>query len=329
MTLKQRFFIALISATLIGVLTIIAEENFPKDDYYYLWTILYGIVAYMLLYYLFYKTKLISYWTQKTDKIIAFFSVFASLVFGINMANKVDEEQASFWVSNGNIWLVDVFAAIILLMFLYVIFSWVFKQWKSIQKLKNEKAIAELALLKNQINPHFFFNTLNNLYSLIKNDPDTAQDYVLKLSDMMRFTIYKGKEEMVSLQEEVTYLSNFIELQTARYHKKIEIDFQQYIENKETLIPPLLFIILLENAFKHGVERLVDNAFIYLELKENERRITFSITNNYDSDEISKTGGIGLDNLKERLNLLYPNAHTLTCRNDANTYFATLELHKG
>jgi LytS/YehU family sensor histidine kinase len=282
----------------------------------------------MLLYYLVQKTSLKSYWTLKIDKIIAFFSIFGSLVFGINMANKVDEEQASFWVSNGNIWLVDVFAVIILIMFLYVIFSWVFKQWKSIQKLKNEKAIAELALLKNQINPHFFFNTLNNLYSLINNDPDTAQDYVLKLSDMMRFTIYKGKEEMVSLQDEVTYLSNFIELQTARYHKKIEIDFQQYIENKGTLIPPLLFIILLENAFKHGVESLVDNAFIHLELKENERSIVFSITNNYDSDEISKASGIGLENLKERLHLLYPKAHSLTYRNDANTYSATLELDK-
>jgi LytS/YehU family sensor histidine kinase len=283
----------------------------------------------MLLYYLVQKTSLKSYWTLKTDKTIVFFTVLASLVFGINMANKVDEEQASFWVSNGNIWLVDVFAVIILLLFLYVIFSWIFKQWKSIQKLKNEKAIAELALLKNQINPHFFFNTLNNLYSLIKNDPDTAQDYVLKLSDMMRFTIYKGQEEMVSLQEEVTYLSNFIELQTARYHKKIEIDFQQYIESNQTLIPPLLFIILLENAFKHGVESLVDNAFIHLELKENERSIVFSISNNYDSDEISKGDGIGLENLKERLHLLYPKAHNLTSRNDANTYSTTLELHKG
>jgi LytS/YehU family sensor histidine kinase len=80
-----------------------------------------------------------------------------------------------------------------------------------------------LALLKNQINLHFFFNTLNNLYYLIKSDPDTAQNYVLKLSDMMRFTIYKGKEEMVTLDEEISYLSNFIELQTARYQKKIVI----------------------------------------------------------------------------------------------------------
>ncbi len=329
MTLKQRFFIALLFSIPIGVLTVIAEENFPKDYYYYFLTILWGIAAYMLAYYLVQKTSLKLYWTQKTDKVIAFFAILASLVFGINIANKIDEELPSYWVSNGNIWLVDVFAVIILIMFLYVIFSWVFKQWKSIQKLKNEETIAELALLKNQINPHFFFNTLNNLYALIKNDPDTAQDYVLKLSDMMRFTIYKGKEEMVSLQEEVTYLSNFIELQTARYHKKIEIDFQQNIENHETLIPPLLFIILLENAFKHGVESLVDNAFIHLELKENERRIVFSITNNYDSDEISKIDGIGLENLKERLSLLYPNAHTLTYRNDPNTYFTTLELLKG
>lgn len=328
MTLKQRFFIVLISSALVGVLTIIAEENFPKAYYYFLLTILCGMVLYILMYYLVQKTSLKSYWTQKTDKTIAFFAVLASLVFGINMANKVDEEQASYWVSNGNIWLVDVFAAIILIMFLYVIFSWVFRQWKSIKKLKNEKAIAELALLKNQINPHFFFNTLNNLYSLIKNDPDTAQSYVLKLSDMMRFTIYKGKEEMVTIEDEVTYLSNFIELQTARYHKKIEIDFQQNIKNKKTLIPPLLFIILLENAFKHGVETLVDNAFIHIALEENEHRIVFSIKNNFDLDELSNTGGIGLKNLKDRLHLVYPNAHNLAFKNEDNTYFAKLELKK-
>lgn len=329
MTLKQRFYIALIFSALIGALTIIAEENFHKDYYYFLLIVLGGIAIYILIYFLIQKTtSLKSYWTRKTDKVIVFFAVLGSLVFGINMSNKIDEHQPSFWVANGNKWLTDVFGAIIALMIFYAIFSWIFKQWKNIQKLKNEKAIAELALLKNQINPHFFFNTLNNLYSLIKNDPDTAQAYVLKLSDMMRFTIYKGKEEMVTLQDEVTYLNNFIELQTARYHKKIVIDFQQNIKNRETLIPPLLFIILLENAFKHGVESLVDNAFIRIQLREDEHRIDFSIKNNFDLDELSKTNGIGLKNLKDRLNLLFPNAHNLTYESDTNIYLAKLELHK-
>ncbi len=328
MTFKERLYIGVILASFLGSLSYWSKHRLSIDYFYFFNTLLFGISIYLLLYYVFQKSSLKSYWTLKTDKFIIFFTIIGILIFGINMSNKIDEELPSFWVVNGNRWLTDVFATIIAVMFLYVIVSWIFKQWKNIQTLKNEKTIAELSLLKNQINPHFFFNTLNNLYSLIKNDPDTAQEYVLKLSDMMRFTIYKGKEEMVTLQDEVTYLSNFIELQTARYHKKIKIDFQQNIKNTETLIPPLLLIILLENAFKHGVESLVDNAFIHIELNENDSHIVFSIKNNFDLEESSKTIGIGLKNLKDRLNLLYPNAYNLTCRKDDNVYLAKLELNK-
>lgn len=328
MTFRIRLLIGAILATPIGYLMVVAEEKYHKDYYYFALTLLLCIGLYLIIYYAFQKSSLKSYWTVKTDKFIAFFSAIGMLLFGINMSNRIDEEQPGFWVVNGNRWLTDVFATIIALLFFYVIVSWIFKQWKNIQTLKNEKSIAELSLLKNQINPHFFFNTLNNLYSLIKSDPNTAQEYVLKLSDMMRFTIYKGKEEMVTLEEEITYLTNFIELQTARYHKKIEIDFQQNIKNTKTLIPPLLFIILLENAFKHGVESLIDNAFIYIKLEENEKGIYFLIKNNFDSEELSKTSGIGLKNLKDRLNLLYPNAYNLTCTKEDNIYLAKIELHK-
>ena len=112
------------------------------------------------------------------------------------------------------------------------------------------------------------------------------------------------------------------------YHKKIEIDFKQDINNSGVLIPPLLFIILLENAFKHGVESLVDNAFIHLQIKEDEDSILFTIKNNFDSEELPRSSGIGLVNLKERLNLLYPKTHNLTHKIEGNTYLATLELHK-
>jgi len=328
MLFKQRYYIGTILSLVLGTLSFWAKDRLPIDYFYFLMTVISLIGAYLIAYYIVELTGFKSYWTIKTNKTIAFFTAIGVLVFGINMSNKIDEELPSFWVVNGNKWLTDVFAGIIALLFFYVIVSWIFKQWKSIQTLKNEKSSAELALLKNQINPHFFFNTLNNLYSLIKSDPDTAQEYVLKLSDMMRFTIYKGKEEMVSIQDEVTYLSNFIELQTARYHKKIEIDFRQNIENKEALIPPLLFIILSENAFKHGVESLVDNAFVHIELTESVAGITFFIQNNFDSDELSKTSGIGLKNLKDRLHLLYQNTHNLTFEIDKNTYLATLKLFK-
>ena len=328
MTFRIRLLIGAILVIPVGYLAVLAEEKYHKDVYHFFLTILWGIGGYLLLYYVFQKSNARLYWTVKTDRIIAFITTTGILVFGINMSNRIDENLPSFWVANGNNWLTDLLGALIALLFFYVIISWIIKQWKNIQTLKNEKSIAELALLKNQINPHFFFNTLNNLYSLIKKDPDTAQAYVLKLSDMMRFTIYKGKEELVTLQDEINYLNNFIELQTARYHKRIEIDFQKDIRNIGYTISPLLFIILLENAFKHGVESLVNNAFIYIQLEESNDKIIFKIKNNYDSEELSKVKGIGLINLKERLNLLYPKSHSLTSMDQNDIYFVKLELNK-
>ena len=326
MTLKKRFYITGSITVPLIILTIIyrnAQSELPM----LLFLLTSGVIFYMSFFYLLETEKLKRSNTNLLYRNISYAIVIILLVFGIILANQVDDSKASFWVINYNFWFADVLRFILWAFVFYLVFSWFFEQWKIIQTIKSKKIKAELALLKDQINPHFFFNTLNNLYSLIKSDPDKAQEYVLKLSDMMRFTIYKGKEEMVTLDEEVSYLRNFIELQTARYHKKIAIYFQESIENPGAKVPPLLFIILLENAFKHGVESLIDNAFINIELKESETGIVFSIKNNFDSDELSKTPGIGLKNLNERLQLLYPNAHSFTSKTDGDTYFAKLELN--
>ena len=184
-----------------------------------------------------------------------------------------------------------------------------------------------MMLLKNQINPHFFFNTLNNLYSLIKKDADAAQDYVLKLSDLMRFTIYDSGKPNVKLSDEIDYLINFIDLQTSRYHKEIDINFEKKIQNSEATIVPLLFINLLENAFKHGVEKATEDAFVHIQLIENDEKISFTVKNNYETDNTSEPKGIGLTNLKNRLNLIYPNAHRLSYNIEDDVYSATLEIY--
>ena len=123
------------------------------------------------------------------------------------------------------------------------------KQIKFILTLKNEKAKAELALLKSQINPHFLFNSLNNLYGLTIEKSDDAPTVVLKLSDMLRYTIYEGQENIVPLKEEVNYLQNYIELHKIRHQKSVDIVFDYEID-ESIRVAPLLFIILLENAFK-------------------------------------------------------------------------------
>ena len=141
--------------------------------------------------------------------------------------------------------IVNLIIACVLLLFIL----WAFEQWKWLKTLKAEKTNVELALLKSQINPHFFFNTLNNLYGLTMEKSDKAPEVVLKLSEMMRYTIYEGKKEVVPIREEIKYLENYITLQQLRYQKTVDIRFEQSLD-KEYEIAPLLFIILLENAFK-------------------------------------------------------------------------------
>jgi two-component system, LytTR family, sensor histidine kinase AlgZ len=126
---------------------------------------------------------------------------------------------------------------------------WLVKQILFIIKLKNENGKMELLNLQNQVNPHFFFNMLNNLYGWVAKDQKKAQELILKLSDMMRYSIYEGQKNFVTIGEEVTYLKNYIDLHTMRYHKKINVNFETTVEDDQLKIIPLLYIMLLENAF--------------------------------------------------------------------------------
>ncbi len=186
---------------------------------------------------------------------------------------------------------------------------WIFQQIRLILNLKKEKKQTELLHLKSQVNPHFFFNTLNNLYGLVGQDTEKAQELILKLSEMMRYSIYEGQNDWVPLAEEIVYLNNYLELHRMRYHKTIELQFNISVEDEQVKVMPLLFIILLENAFKHGVENLRKDAYVHLKLHATKKRIDFEIENNFDPSELQPSQGIGLENLKRRLDLVYPNKH--------------------
>lgn len=204
---------------------------------------------------------------------------------------------------------------------------WFIKQIVSFFRLKNENAKTELLHLKSQVNPHFFFNTLNNLYGLVEVDAKKAQELILKLSDMMRYSIYEGEKDEVTLKDEVAYLKNYIELHKMRYHKQIDVEFKSQID-EDYKVMPLLFIILLENAFKHGVENLRENAFVHINISTFDNKIQFDIENNFDKSEISKDPGIGLKNLKRRLELVYHNKHKLSFSAIENVYKARLILNQ-
>lgn len=205
---------------------------------------------------------------------------------------------------------------------------WFTSQLIAINRLKNEKAKTELTLLKSQINPHFFFNVLNNLYGLVAKDPKKSQVLILKLSDIMRYSIYEGEKDRVSLAQEVEYLMNYIELHKMRYHKNIIVNFSSNIE-ADIKVAPLLFIMLLENSFKHGVEKLRTDAYVNLEIASNDGTIQFLVENNYETVERKDNkSGIGLKNLRQRLELIYPDKHNLSFSITENVYKAKLVLNQ-
>jgi len=194
-------------------------------------------------------------------------------------------------------------------------------QIKLILTLKNEKKKAELLHLKSQVTPHFFFNTLNNLYGLVEQDTAKAQALILKLSEMMRYSVYEGQNDWVSLNDEIIYLENYMELHRMRYHKTIDILFDINVADRNIKIMPLLFIILVENAFKHGVEKLRKDAFVHIHLSASNQTIDFEIENNFDVEEIRDGKGIGLKNLKQRLELVYASKYELKSTASENGVF--------
>jgi two-component system sensor histidine kinase AlgZ len=203
---------------------------------------------------------------------------------------------------------------------------WIFGQIRATLKQKKEKTNIELLHLQSQVSPHFFFNTLNNLYGLVEKDKHKAQQLILKLSDMMRYSIYEGQKDVVHLEQEVEYIRNYIELNTARYHKRIDIQFNKHIQKEGMSLKPLLLIILVENAFKHGVETLRENAYVNIQLTAIENEISFAVENNFETNEPGQPRGIGLTNLQRRLELVYPKKHVLSLSMADNIYRAHLTL---
>jgi len=179
------------------------------------------------------------------------------------------------------------------------------------KELEKEKLNSELAFLKNQISPHFFFNTLNNIYSLISINTKDSQDAVLKLSRMMRYLLYESEHGETQLSSEIDFMNNYIDLMRLRMTEKVRLDVSFPDKYENMTIPPLLFISIIENAFKHGISYR-EKSFIQIVMEVSKDLITFRCINS-----IVKTGdkdsdihsGIGLENVSKRLNLLFPGRH--------------------
>jgi len=195
--------------------------------------------------------------------------------------------------------------------------------------LEKEKIDAELKALSNQVNPHFLFNSLNVLYSLaIKNEKETPEA-IIRLSDILRYVIYESNRETVDLISEVKLIDNFIELQQFRISPDADIQFEQKIEDEKFQIAPMMLLPLVENSYKHGIKGEVGKTYINMKLMQKGNEVAFLIENNKgqssEPDE-SQSGGVGLNNIRSRLELIYPKNHTFEVEDGESLFSVKLKI---
>lgn len=202
------------------------------------------------------------------------------------------------------------------------------KEDEQVKEQENERLKSELSFLRSQISPHFMFNVLNSVVSLSRRKPEMVEPVVVKLSELMRYMIYETNDSIVPILKELTYLESYIDLQKIRFGDDIRIDFTHEIGPKSSSIEPMLLIPFVENAFKHGVG-FIENPTIEIELKDSAKELTFHVANKKGAvinEKKDESSGIGLANVKRRLELLYPNNHSLIVKESDDTFEITLTI---
>jgi two-component system, LytTR family, sensor histidine kinase AlgZ len=195
------------------------------------------------------------------------------------------------------------------------------------KEMENEKLMAELNFLKAQINPHFLFNTLNNLYYLAYTKSDNTTEVIAKLSQMMRYMIYDSNHAQVLLSKEIEYMQNYISLERLRLNDQIPIKFEVIGTADNLRIAPLVLITFLENAFKHGVTGNNSKSWVNVTLQVQGKQCTYTVENSKpETANLHEKSGIGLQNVKRRLDLTYPEQYQLTIEDKKDVYFVQVKL---
>ena len=208
--------------------------------------------------------------------------------------------------------------------------TFVFAQKKQEETIrnKNEMLQTELKLLKSQINPHFLFNALNNIYALSVIDSNKTQESISYLSNMLRYVLYECEEKLVPLKKEIDYINDFIELYSLKSSKSYNITTEYSITDNNLLVAPMLFIPFVENAFKHSHIEKQGDSFISIHINANSEGVQLEIENSQPQNTIQKdeVGGIGLENVKKRLAILYPEKHQLSILESPEAFKINLNL---
>ena len=204
-----------------------------------------------------------------------------------------------------------------------------YQQKQKTMDAQNARLAAELDLLKSQIHPHFLFNTLNNLYSYTLENSEKAPQIILKLSNLLRFMIYESNTPYIPLEKEISLLQQYIELEQLRYSDRLDISFTINGDLNNQQIAPLILLPFLENAFKHGISQQVDQCWISFHLRLSGFFLYFKLINSKDKDEkegLNEASGIGLQNVKRRLELLYPGKYKLETLEKEEVFIVNLTL---
>ncbi|OQX76672.1 MAG: hypothetical protein B6D64_09490 [Bacteroidetes bacterium 4484_276] len=209
---------------------------------------------------------------------------------------------------------------------------WYVNQTKN-QELQKQKLESELKFLKSQIHPHFLFNTLNNLYALTLDKSEEAPEVVVKLSGLLSYMLYECNAPRVLLEKEITLLQDYLALEKIRYRNELKIDFDVQGRVNGKLIAPLLLIPFVENGFKHGLSKQIQNPWINITVDVEDYSLIFKVENNKpvteSIDDTGYTEGIGLKNVRRRLDLIYGNRYELEVLNDKGVFSIKLQLELG
>jgi hypothetical protein len=204
-----------------------------------------------------------------------------------------------------------------------------YRKLKSVaQQLRIEKQEAELNYLKSQTNPHFLFNTLNNIYSLARDKSDLAPESLLRLSKILRFMLHEASGEYIAVEQELKVISDYIALEQLRYDTSLRVNFNYDVEDMKQALPPLLMMSLVENAFKHGASETRHQPFVDIHLSIKNRMLTFIVKNSADDFSGQQKENIGLSNLRRQLGLLYTD-HMLSVGYNKSVFIATLKINLG
>ena len=263
----------------------------------------------------------------RTKKYLVYLASLIAIVFGFGFLAEWLGLNIAFRDEPGAVVLGEL--SVLSMIVVSVVIKLFFEGMAAKNKLSQIEAMrsqAELDSLKMQVNPHFLFNSLNNIYGLLMEDQEKAGDSLLTLSGLLRYLIYSGSQSLVSLEEEVKFIEDYVAMERLRLGEKckIEIKKEGYFSGKQ--IPPFMLIPFVENAFKHGTYSTVNESFIDIQLEAERDALSFQIQNSFKTHKEKSTGGLGIVNVQQRLELEMPERYALDINKQENVFSVNLKL---